>query len=429
MGKGSRFRGTMGSIGRHRALMRRTPRLGARMGRNGHPRVLDRTALRPGLLMLVLTVQAILGGCAPAEESVAGSRFFGSPIFLEDSAATSANVSIGDIDRDGHLDLVLVKGRHWPLDDYVLLGDGSGGIRERYVVSSHPDRSYSGVLVDMDGDGDLDMVVSNDQPDEKVVHLNDGTGRFKLGSTFGEPEWSTRHVSVADLNGDEVPDAVLANRYGRGRGLSYICFGDGVGGFTSPCDGFSEGSATTITPADFNGDGAPDLVVPYRDGGQSFIYLNDGTGRFDERVPFGPPTAVIRSVRAADLDGDGLVDLAIIDEREGPAVLRGSPGLRFGPAEPLGDAGAAPYAMELADLDGNGRPDIIVGYVEARPVVYFNDGDEVFTPVPFGDSEGVAYGFAVADLNEDGLLDIAMARSDARNVLYFGARADSPVNR
>ena len=89
----------------------------------------------------------------------------------------------------------------------------------------------------------------------------------------------------------------------------------------------------------------------------------------------------------------------------------------------MGEPGPRPYAIAIADVDGNARPDLIVGYVEARPVVYFNDGPSRFMPVAFGDAEGVAYGFDVGDIDEDGLMDIAMARSDARNMLYFGARA------
>jgi hypothetical protein len=75
----------------------------------------------------------------------------------------------------------------------------------------------------------------------------------------------------------------------------------------------------------------------------------------------------------------------------------------------------------VADLDRNGRSDVIVGHVKSRPVVYFNDGPDIFHAVPFGDNEGTAYGFSVGDLDEDGYLDIAMARSEARNMLYFGA--------
>lgn len=371
----------------------------------------------------VLAYGALLltAGCsAPEADDQVGTRAFSTGIALEDSAATSANVSLGDVNGDGHLDVVLVKGRHWPLVDILLVGVGDGTFLPARAIGEEADRSYSGLLVDMDRDGDLDVVVSNDQPDPKRVHLNDGTGRFRVGSTFGEPEWSTRHVSVADFDGDLFPDVVLANRYGDDTGWSHICFGDGTGGFRSECEPVAEGSATTITAADLDGDGMADLVVPHRDGGQSFVYLNDGEGAFVERRPFGPADAAIRSARAADLNGDGLVDLAVIDERSGPAIFYGGPDLTFGPAEPLGDSDAVPYAIQTADVDGSGSTDVVVGFVESRPIIYFNDGMVGFVPVAFGDDEGVAYGFAVGDVDEDGLMDVVMARSDAVNMLYLG---------
>jgi FG-GAP repeat len=47
-------------------------------------------------------------------------------LLLEEKGETSASVSIGDLNGDGYLDLVLGKGRHWPLLDRVLLNDGKG---------------------------------------------------------------------------------------------------------------------------------------------------------------------------------------------------------------------------------------------------------------------------------------------------------------
>jgi hypothetical protein len=371
------------------------------------------------VLLAGSTAILLTAACGPDGARPQGSRTFERQLPLEDSAATSASVSIGDLNGDGHLDIVLVKGRHWPLVDPVLMGNGDGTFEAVDPLTPTADRSYSGVLLDLDRDGDLDVVVSNDLPDPKVVHLNDGTGRFTLGSTFGEPEWSTRYVSTADLDGDGLPDVVLANRHGNESGPSYICFGGAAGAF-GECVAFAEGSATTISPADFDGDGHVDLAYAYRDEGQSFVYLNDGAGEFPERRPFGPSDAAIRSARAADLDGDGFLDLAVIDERTGPAVIRGGADVTFGVAEPLGDVDARPYAIAVADVDRDGRTDVIVGYVEARPVVYFNDLGG-FTAVPFGDDQGVAYGFAFGDMDEDGFMDIAMARSDAVNILYFGA--------
>ena len=83
---------------------------------------------------------------------------------LEATSENSANVSAGDLDGDGDLDLVLAKGRHTPLIDRVLLNDGQG----RFVAADlgpMADRTYSAVLADIDADGDLDILVSNDAPD------------------------------------------------------------------------------------------------------------------------------------------------------------------------------------------------------------------------------------------------------------------------
>ncbi|MEP7380166.1 MAG: FG-GAP-like repeat-containing protein [Gemmatimonadota bacterium] len=349
---------------------------------------------------------------------------------LETTSETSANVSIGDLNSDGNPDLVLAKGRHWPLVDRVLFGDGRGHFPTAFDLGTASDRSYSGLLVDLDGDGDLDVVISNDKPDPKRTYLNDGTGHFVVGSTFGHPEWSTRNASVADLNGDGHPDIVVANRSGRARGTSYICLNDGHGHFPGDCLPFSEESSTTITPADFNGDGKMDLAVPNRDGGQSFVYLHDAEAtavRF-RKIPFGRDDATIREAQAADLDGDGALDLVAIDEQRGVTLYFGDGSGAFSTGTPLDDGTATPYALALGDLNGDGRVDVIVGHVEAPTTIHFNDGSgRHFRAVTVGDGRGTVYGFAIGDLDGDGLADLAAARSQAPNMVYFGAR--NPASR
>jgi len=359
-------------------------------------------------------------------------------VLLEPTSETSANVSIGDVNGDGNPDIVLAKGRHWPLVDRVLLGDGRGGFSSAYDLGTASDRTYSGHLIDLDGDGDLDVAISNDR-DPKLVYLNDGTGHFRAGSHYGQPDWPTRNATVVDLNADGLPDIVVANRTGNRPGASYICFNKGQGRFDDACEEFATESATTITAADVTGDGLVDLIVPHRDGGQSHIYVNAGKGTFAgaTRVPFGPANAHIRMSAAADLNGDGRQDLVTIDETTGVAIYFGEAGNRLSAAVPVGLGDKSPYALATADLDGNGTIDIVVGYVEARPAVFFNDGSgRRFTPVLFGDDQGTAYGFAIGDVDKDGRLDIAMARSEAPNVLYFGgaaaaqpARGPAPARR
>lgn len=347
---------------------------------------------------------------------------FNHSFLLEATPDTTANVSSGDFDGDGHLDILLVKGRHWPMVDRVLLGDGLGGIRKAYDLGQVADRSYTGGLADFNGDGFPDIAVSNDAPDRKLIYVNDGKGNFEIGSEFGLPEWPTRNLSIADINKDGSPDIILANRGDVGKTSNYICLNNGKGQFNSNCIPFAPYPATTIAPADLNKDGFIDLVVPYRDSGQSYVYTGSSDNSFSDtrRIPFGPPDATIRVAAVADFNTDSLPDIVTVDENKGVSIYFGQKNQTFSTGISLADSKIVPYALAVADMNNDGKVDIIVGHVEAPSTVFFNDGTgRNFKPVSFGDSKGTVYGFAVGDFNEDGTPDIATARSGATSVLYF----------
>jgi hypothetical protein len=381
------------------------------------------------LLLLVRTK----GQVPPAPQDV--FRSFDRVLLLEEKGEASAGVSVGDLNGDGLPDIVLGKGRHWPLYNRVLLNDGKGGFSASNLGTA-PDRTYSAALADLDRDGYLAIVVSNDAPDRKLVYLNDGKGHFTEAGTFGSPDWSTRYVTLADLNGDGYPDIVAANRGdypdlvdgtpGEGPHVptpSYVCLNDGKGHFPA-CEALPTESATSIVAADFDGDGAIDLFVPHRDGGQSVVLWNDGNGHFPTSTKVGPATAWIRMGAAGDFDGDGRLDLAIIDEQKQAAFVIFNRGQRrFGDLERLPGRPRPPYALAVADLNRDGRPDIVVGYVEMPGSVYFNTGQgRTFREVPWNDGKGTVYGLAFADFDGDGWPDIVTARSDAPNAIWFSTK-------
>lgn len=378
----------------------------------------------PVVLVLALLASPVAPGQGPA------LRSFDRQLLLEMTSETSASVSLGDIYGDGHLDIVLAKGRHWPLNNILLRNDGKGRFTSA-VLGDAPDRTYTAALADLDGDGHLDIVVSNDRPDRKLVYLNDGKGRFRVGGTFGQPEWSTRYVTVADLNADRRPDLIVANRSSNPANPrpSFVCLNDGTGGFSS-CSPLATESATIIVASDLDGDGHVDLFVPHRDGGQNLIFWNDGTGRFTEAPSkAGPEHSSIRAAEAADINGDGLLDLIAGDERTGMFIYLGGRHRTFDAPVPLGAGSGAPYAIAVADLDRNGRPDIVVGRQEARGSVFFNLGGGRVPQCreePWNDGKGSVYGVAIGDLDGDGWPDIAAARSDAPNAVWFNGPATRP---
>jgi len=349
-------------------------------------------------------------------------RAFDRVLLLESTSETSASVSLGDVDGNGTLDVVLAKGRHWPLNDVILRNDGKGHFTAENLADA-PDKTYSAALADLDGDGDLDIVVSNDKPDRKLIYLNDGKGHFHVSGTFGDPDWNTRYVTVADLNGDKRPDLIVANRSSNPANPrpSFVCLNDGKAAFPS-CTPLATQSATIIVAADLDGDGKIDLVVPHRDGGQNLVFWNDGTGKFTAAAPVGPAVSQIRAAAAGDINGDGILDLVVGDEKNGMFVYLGAGKRTFEAPVALGTGSGAPFAVGLADMNRDGKLDIIVGRQEAVGSVFFNLGDgrmPKFSDRPWGDGKGSVYGVAIGDLDGDGWPDIAAARSEAPNGVWF----------
>jgi hypothetical protein len=334
---------------------------------------------------------------------------------LENVSETSSNASVGDLNSDGHLDIVLVKGRHWQVTSKIFFGDGKGHFTPGPALPSKATKTYSASLADMTKSGHLDMVLSNDAPDPKLVLLNDGKGNFTIGGTYGDPKWSTRNAAVGDLNGDGYPDIAVANR----EMTSYVCLNDGKLHFD--CRPLPDSpSAATVAIADVDGDGANDVIYACRDSCQSVVYFNDGKGNFARKAPWGPPKSSTRAMAVADFDGDGHLDIAACHEQMGCFVYLNDGKGNFGTGIPFQKPEALPYSMIAADLNGDHRPEIIVGYVEAPGVVYFNDGTgKKYRPVPFGDGKGAIYGMAAGDLDDDGWPDIVVARSDAPCFVMF----------
>ena len=164
------------------------------------------------------------------------------------------SVAVGDLNRDGTLDLVVANAGD--NDVSILLGNGDGtfGTPANVPVGQDP---FSVVVGDFNGDGVLDLAVANSIDNDASILLGNGDGTFQAAVTFAVGT-SPRSLAVGDFNGDGTLDLAVANE---GDNNASILLGNGEGTFRPPTT-FAAGIVPVfVVVGDFNGDGKPDLGV------------------------------------------------------------------------------------------------------------------------------------------------------------------------
>jgi hypothetical protein len=256
-----------------------------------------------------------------------------------------ADVQAADVDADGDLDLaVAVFG--WRSTGKVVLLENRGEKDERgvprfveRVLDARPG-AINVPFVDLDRDGRLDIIVLLSQHFETVVaYLNDGKGWFEPKTIYEapHPDWGSAGIEVVDLDADGDLDVLLV-------------------------------SGDTL---DTN------ILKPH----QGVQWL-ENEGSFPFRVHHLASLAGAHKVRAADLDGDGDLDLAAasflpqvhweseLADRPLDSVLwieQVSPG-QFQP-HALETVTCDHASLEVGDFDEDGDVDLVIGnfFVKKKP--------------------------------------------------------------
>jgi hypothetical protein len=193
--------------------------------------------------------------------------------------------------------------------------------------------------------------------------------------------------------------------------------------------------AMSIAVADLNGDGVPDLAVAnwcvvgsVCVSGSVGILLGKGDGTFRAPMTYSSSGNNAHTVEVADLNGDGKPDLVVTNINSGTvAVLLGNGNGTFQPAVTYSSGGPTPISVAVADINNDGKPDLLVAndsYLTNNSVgVLLGNGDGTFQKALTHSSGGYdSWSVAAADVNGDGKLDaIVVNRCSDFNCLNRGS--------
>jgi len=373
-------------------------------------------------------------------------------------------IQAADTNGDGIPDLVaLAVGTIGTIR--VDFGNGDGTFRPG--PGSNVLGGDSFVPSDVNGDGKTDLVIATGN--SVVITLGNGDGTFQSGTVYPINDTLVAYLVIGDFNGDGIPDIAAGGQLGL-----WLLTGKGGGTFNSAVLAASLQGCFDVATADFNGDGkldvvatrlttqttlgfavllgngngtfqpaqlfttpirpvgiavgsltkggAPSIVLNETASNRVYLYFGNGAGGFVGPKLVSLPSGTANGLALADLNGDGLPDLA----SDTGYVAYGIGGGNFSaPVSYVIDPASAVVNITLADLRNNGQQDIIIGGLTASSVLLnlgrgaFEDG--VWTTIPNGAGCGVK-----GDFNGDGKPDLAVNNSQGISVLLGTANGAKP---
>ena len=317
-------------------------------------------------------------------------------------------VLTADVNGDGRLDLITSNEG----DDTVsvLLGISGGfGSPQSYSVGPQP---YSVTIADVNGDGKLDLIStgngdnSNPSVSPVAVLLGNGDGTFGSRHDYSVGRGNSS-VTTADVNADGRPDIITANFFSN---TVSVLVNNG-NGFQARQDYVVGPQPEAVTSVDVNGDGLPDIVTANYKNNTVSVLLGNGSG-FASHQDYGVGQAGgngAYAVTTGDVNGDGNLDIVVANTFANTvSVLLGAGDGTFGSRQDYA-VGQGPESVTTADIDGDGNLDIITANVsDATVSVLLGTGTGFEAKQDFAVESG-PYSITTADVNGDGKLDVLVA--------------------
>ena len=339
------------------------------------------------------------------------------PIVIDNTVVGSKSVFAADMDGDGDMDIVSSS------DDWntgkIKWHENDGSADP--TLTSENIQAFSGIGIvavfaaDMDGDGDMDIVSASEIPGTIGWSENDGAV---------DPTWSSRSsianvsnvesVFAADMDGDGDMDILTTSWYNSK--LDWYENDGATDPTWSKANIGSGGGPKSVFAADMDGDGDMDIAAAFAENNSIAWYENDGATDPTWTVAVIATNAEwASSVYVADMDGDGDMDIVSGSEDDDTIAWYENDGATdptFAAVDVFkSDDYVSPISVSAADMDGDGDMDIVT--ISSFTLSWFaNDGatDPTWTGTDILDEYGFRSIF-LADMDKDGDTDIVSSTS------------------
>jgi FG-GAP-like repeat/Abnormal spindle-like microcephaly-assoc'd, ASPM-SPD-2-Hydin len=213
-----------------------------------------------------------------------GNGTFQSAVPYNAGGLAPGPVAVADLRSDGMLDVIVATGSTYlggvnTAEVGVLLGNGDGTLQSVVLYDTGGYDAAGLAVADVNGDGKPDILATNYcGPDHTCsnggdgsvgVLLGNGDGTFQTAVTYDSGGGGAGAITVAEVNGDSVPDAVVIDGMGPcniapGAPVAAVLLGVGNGTFAPAinfCTGIAGNVPGSVAVADVNGASVPDLLV------------------------------------------------------------------------------------------------------------------------------------------------------------------------
>ncbi|MCB0210436.1 MAG: VCBS repeat-containing protein, partial [Anaerolineae bacterium] len=355
----------------------------------------------------------------------------------------------GDLDGDGDLDMVA---GHVPFRGLlILLNQGLDAQNNLIMVSQLlPTTGWftsSCALGDLDRDGDLDLVVGKAYGQDQIFANNGLTddGWLNLEQVWiEEPTQAnvTSQVALGDIDGDGYLDLVISGkdcycRSSNGNVADTLYRNDtqaqGRIAFT-PLVTFPQESTLDLAFGDVDRDGALELAVIVernRRGDRSLRLFENNNGAIETTPGLDEAVSGATALAWGDVDNNGFLDLAIGQELDYNSIYRNRSGQLQTNINAIWRSSERGNTSDLAwgDVDNDGDLDLAVGDRNKGTKIYLNDGNELQREAVWESAitNSSAVRLAWVDVDGDGDLDLTQSATDSAVMIYLNSGGVLPT--